>query len=66
MKYYFVNYFLLHKPEGTRHVGKPRAKWLESVETDLRKMGVKNLRRKTQDREQGRTILKEAKFHQGL
>jgi hypothetical protein len=34
----------LHKPEGTRHVGKPRVRCLESVETDLRKMGVKNWR----------------------
>jgi hypothetical protein len=46
--------------------GKPRARWLESVETDLRKMGVKNWRRKAQDREQWRTILKEAKVHRGL
>jgi hypothetical protein len=36
-----------------------------SVETGL-KMGIKNWRRKTQDREQWRTILKEAKVHQGL
>jgi hypothetical protein len=27
----------LHKPERTRRVGKPRARWLESVGTDLRK-----------------------------
>jgi hypothetical protein len=44
---------------------KPRTRWLESVETDLRKMGVKNWRRKTQEREQW-TIFKEAKVHQGL
>jgi hypothetical protein len=56
----------LHKPEGTGRVGKPRARWLESVETDLKKMDVKNWRRKAQDREQWRTILKEAKVHQGL
>jgi hypothetical protein len=56
----------LHKPEGTRRVGKPRARWLESVETDLRKMGVKNWRRKAQDRELWRTILKGAKVHRGL
>jgi hypothetical protein len=56
----------LYKAEGTRRVGKPRARWLESVETDLRKMGVKNWRRKAQDRKQCRTILKKAKIHQGL
>jgi hypothetical protein len=56
----------LHQPESIRRVGKPRERWLESVETDLRKMAIKNWRRKTQDREQWRTILKEAKVHQGL
>jgi hypothetical protein len=55
----------LYKPEGTRRVGKPRVKWLESVETDLRKMGVKNWRHKTQVREEWRTILKQAKVRQG-
>jgi hypothetical protein len=39
---------------------------MESVETDLRKIGVKNWRSKTQDREQWRAILKEEKVHQGL
>jgi hypothetical protein len=56
----------LYKPGGTRHIGKPRSRWLESVETDLRKISIENWRRKTQDREQWRTILKEAKAHQGL
>jgi hypothetical protein len=56
----------LHKPEGKQRVGKPRIRWRESVETDLRKMNVKNWRHKTQDREEWGTILKEAKVHQGL
>jgi hypothetical protein len=37
----------LYKLAGTRRVGISRARWLDSVETDLKKMGVKNLRRKT-------------------
>jgi hypothetical protein len=56
----------LHKPEGTRRVGKPRARWLESVETDQRKTGVKSCRRKAQDRQQWRATLKEEKVHRGL
>jgi hypothetical protein len=34
------------KPEGTRRVGKPKMRWLESAEEDLKKMGVRNWRRK--------------------
>jgi hypothetical protein len=41
----------LIKPEGTRRVGKPKLRWLESAEGDL-KMGVRNWRRMSQDREQ--------------
>jgi hypothetical protein len=34
------------KPEGNRRVGKPEVRWLESVEEDLKKMGVRNWGRK--------------------
>ena len=54
------------KPEGTRRVGNPKLRWLESGEEDLKKMGKRNWRRKQQDREQWRTILEEAKVHNGL
>jgi hypothetical protein len=36
----------LLKPEGNRRVGKPEVRWLESVEEDLKQMGVRNWRRK--------------------
>jgi hypothetical protein len=29
------------KPEGTRRVGKSQVRWLDSVEEDLKKMGVR-------------------------
>jgi len=32
----------LLKPEGTRLVGKPKFRWLESVEEDLQKIDVRN------------------------
>ena len=51
------------KPEGTWQVGKPKLRWLESVEEDVKKMGVRNWRRERQNREQWRTILEEAKVH---
>jgi hypothetical protein len=51
------------KSEGIRHVGKLELKWLESGEEDLKKMGLRNCRKKKQDREQWRTILEEAEVH---
>jgi len=34
------------KAEGTRLVGKHKMRWFESAEEDLKKMGVRNWRRK--------------------
>jgi hypothetical protein len=47
-------------------VGKSALRWLDSVEGDLKSMGVTNWRRKSQDRDQWREIIKEAKVHHGL
>ena len=56
----------LLKPEGSRRVGKNSLRWLESVEDDLKNMGIRNWGRVTQDPEQLRTILENFKAHQGL
>ena len=45
------------KLEGTRRVGKPSLRWLESVEEDLKNMGIRNWSRKSHDRDQLRTVL---------
>jgi hypothetical protein len=58
--------FILTKSEGTRHVGKPRLRWLNLVEKDLKDMGVRNWRYKLKDQEQWRNILEEFKVHQAL
>ena len=39
------------KLEGTRRVGKHNLRWLESVEEDLKKMGVRDRRLNSEDRE---------------
>ena len=39
----------LIKPEGTRHVGIPKWRWLESAEDDPKNIGVRNWRHKSQD-----------------
>ena len=62
----YLTKFILTKPEGIRHVGKPRLRWLNLVEEDLKNMGVRNWRYKLQDQEQWRNILEESKGHQAL
>ena len=49
---------ILLKPEGTWHIGKPNLRVLESVEGDLKNMGMRSWRCNLQDREQWRAILK--------
>jgi hypothetical protein len=56
----------LHKPEAARRVGRPAIRWLDSAEEDLKRMDVRNWRRKSQDRDQWRAIVKEAEVHRGL
>jgi hypothetical protein len=56
----------LLEPEGTRRIGKPKLRWLESPEEDLKKMVLGNWRRKSHDREHWRIISEEARVHQEL
>ena len=57
---------IFHKPEGSGRVGRPGARGLDSEVEGLRTMGVRNWRRKPQDRHQWRAIVEEAKVHGGL
>lgn len=38
-------------PEGKRSFEKPRKRWLDAVENDLKKMGVRGRRKIARDRE---------------
>jgi hypothetical protein len=49
------------KPEGRRGVGRPRLRWLDDVETDLKALGIKRWRIRAQDRKEWSAILREAK-----
>jgi hypothetical protein len=48
------------KPDGRRKVGRPKLKWLDCIKNDLKFMGVKRWRKKSEDRSVWAIILKEA------
>jgi hypothetical protein len=49
------------KLEGRRSRGRPRLRWINDVEDDPRKLGVKRWRTKALEREEWTSIIKEAK-----
>ena len=49
------------KLEGRRDREQPRLRWIDDVEDDLRKLGVKQWRRKALDRQEWVSIIREAK-----
>jgi hypothetical protein len=49
-----------------RRKGRPRMRWLDDVERDLKKTKVKGWKEKMRDREQWRRVVEEAKAQPGL
>jgi hypothetical protein len=49
-----------------RKTGRPKVRWLDDVQEDLRETRIEVWRRKAQDRDQWRRIAQEAKAHVGL
>jgi hypothetical protein len=49
------------KLEGKRGRGRPRLRWINDVEDDLRKLGVKQWRTKALDRVEWASIVREGK-----
>jgi hypothetical protein len=57
---------LREQPGGYRKVGRPTLRWLDNLTDDLAKAGVRNWRRRIQDRELWRKTIEEAVAHLGL
>jgi hypothetical protein len=54
------------KPGGRRKRGKPHTRWIDNVEDDLRKMGIKRWRLRSADRREWRRIYEVARVLQEL
>jgi hypothetical protein len=52
--------------EGTRKKRRPRKRWIDEVEEDLKIMGITNWHAVGTDRQKCRKIVLEAKVHNGL
>jgi hypothetical protein len=52
------------KMEGTRKRGRPRKRWIDEVEKDLKIMGIRNWHAVAKDRQEWRKIVLEV--HNGL
>jgi hypothetical protein len=55
-----VKIVFLGNPEGRRKPIRPRLRWLDCVEDDLKTLGVRRWRKKAEDHEEWAIILKEA------
>jgi hypothetical protein len=54
------------KPKGKRLKGRPRLRWIDDVEADLRQLGVQTWKKKTADRSEWKEVVKQAKALHGL
>jgi hypothetical protein len=55
-----VKRVFLGNPGGRRKPGRPRLRWLDFVEDDLKTLGARRFRKREEDREEWAIILKEA------
>ena len=53
-------------PEGSRRVGRPKLRWLDGVEEDLRTLGIRGWRRRLLDRDRWKEVLTAARAQNGL
>jgi len=54
------------KLDGVRRVGRPKVRWEDGVDQDMRALEVKNWKKVALDTEEWAKLLKKARDHQGL
>jgi hypothetical protein len=54
------------KPDGARSAGRPKLRWEDSVDQDLRILGAKNWKKVALNRDKWAKLLKKARAHHGL
>jgi hypothetical protein len=62
----FKKKIMTTKIERTRKRGRPRKRWIDEVEEDLKIMGIRNWHAVAKDCQEWRKIVLEAKVHSGL
>jgi hypothetical protein len=55
----------MSKPEESRSVGRPKMRWLDNVEEDLRKMKISGWRGKALRKDEWKSVMREVKVLQG-
>jgi hypothetical protein len=55
----------MSKPEGRRSVGRPKMRWFDDVEEDLRMMRISGWRGEARRRDEWKSVLREVKVIQG-
>jgi hypothetical protein len=59
LTYLITKYILVGKPEGKRPLGRPRRRWVDNIEIDLREVGCDGMDwiDLAQDRDQWRSLV---------
>ena len=51
------------KIDSGRRRGRPRKRWIDDLESDLRSLGIRNWKAKARNRDQWKAVVREAKVH---
>ena len=61
-----VKKLTLLRPEGSSRASRPKLRWLDGVEEDLRTLGIRSWRRRALDRDRWKEVLTAVRAQNGL